>query len=160
MLQNFYREGREILKKYGVEAPFKIEFNGRLKRVLGRYYKEYSLIQISSPLVRAHGWDVARKTFLHELAHHIVCHKYGYFGHGATFLQVCLDIGGSCHKPSIPDKLKAQFEAIPSSSSIPYRYVYSCTCGVVYNRHRKLKAGLLCGRCRKPVSEMQLKRNM
>jgi predicted SprT family Zn-dependent metalloprotease len=158
MLDTFYREGREIAKSYGVNTPFTIKTNGRFVRLLGQYRTGSKTIEISSKLIRQEGWSEARRTFLHELAHHIAWCKYGYYRHGKVFLDICLAIGGSCGKHQMQVVDKSKYAEISSIPTLNRGYTWICDCGSRYS-HKTLKYNhgkYQCRNCKKLCKDMKV----
>lgn len=129
--------GNEILSKYECKTPFNLRWNDRLETTAGRWIN--GRIELSSRLYLKFGEERTKKTFLHELAHHLAYFRYGYTGgHGMLFKRICYAIGGSMSSRQAGIMFAdAATKEFCESRRVKHLHKYTCQCGWQYIARRK-----------------------
>lgn len=121
-----------------------IEWSSRLTASAGLCKPQQRIIRLSTHYHRKHPDEVGM-TLLHEMIHLLVP------GHGPAFRQWMEEIGRRGGRVARYATERATPRAI--------RWVYTCRCGQVYPRARRLPHGgrdHRCGRCRGRLAERRL----
>lgn len=150
-----------------VNLSFVVEISKRLKTTAGRcdwVGKDKKIFQIRLAYNNyvEFGAESMIKTLRHEMAHLIECYLYGKSGHGERFKRICVDLGGHMNSKIAGRKYSdsATFDYC-KGKRLPYKYEYTCECGIVFHRKRKISEirsrQLRCNTCRTRVADMTLK---
>lgn len=120
----------KLLTEHNLEG-WRVRFNPRLTRALGRCCYGTKTIEFQPRYMQQNDWEQVRGTILHEAAHAIAGH---YAGHGASWARVARELG--LENPS----------AINYTAKLTKRYTGTCPtegCDTRAQRDRRT-AGLIC----------------
>jgi predicted SprT family Zn-dependent metalloprotease len=147
------------LHKYEIE----IEISRRVKRAAGNitvFGKVVNKVKInlSYDYYEMFGIERSIKTLRHEFAHLISYIKTGKMDHGYNFKMICTKLGGSMNMVMAGNT----FSAFASEEYIrgnikSYKYVYTCLCGGVVERKKRMKESMrvsfrhVCAKCNTPL---------
>lgn len=95
-------ETKALLSKWGV-PPFKVEFNNRQTRALGKVNYRTRIISYSRPLWARATDEQKNEVVIHEVAHAVVEHREGRkpgTSHGYAWKAQMIDMGIPAHKVS------------------------------------------------------------
>lgn len=122
----------KLLTENGMTG-WRVRFNPRLTRALGRCNYRTKTIEYQPRYMEQNDWAQVQTTVLHEVAHAIV--GYGH-GHGATWAQAARRLG------------LADPSAINSTATLSKRFTGTCPnaeCGRTIERDRRNSQA--CGKC-------------
>ena len=141
----FEQQARHLLRTngaYRIAGEIRVEWNCRLKSCAGRAHYRSKLISLN-PLLRGHGEEEIRRTFLHELAHLLAQFRAGrkrILPHGEEWRRACHDLGigdeKRCHNLPFQVSRRAR------------RYLYRCpNCRREFPRVRRIRRSIACLAC-------------
>lgn len=120
-----------------------ISYNSRLRSTGGRYLLQSGNIEINPKVESKLGIDALIGVIKHELCHyHLHQQGLGYRHQDAAFKQLLKQVGGSRYVERMEEP----------------KYLYQCThCGMFVHRMRSLNLKKYrCGRCRGPLTQIQI----
>lgn len=116
---------------------WKIRYNSRLSRALGRCIPSQKTIEYQPRYMEQNDWEQVRGTILHEAAHAISIHRYGIYaggGHGGNWARVARELG--LDNPS----------AINRTATLTKKFTGTCPgCNRTVQKDRR--ASNACGKC-------------
>lgn len=127
-----------LLTSNGLQG-WKVRFNPRLTRALGRCIPSQKTIEYQPRYMQQNDWEQVLTTIQHEVAHAISCTRYGRLGggHGAAWARIARELG--LENPS----------AINRTANLTKKFVGTCDgCGETWQRDRTMR-GACCPSCRR-----------
>lgn len=126
----------KLLTENGLEG-WKVRFNPRLSRALGRCIPSQKTIEYQPRYMQQNGWEQVNSTIKHEVAHAISITRHGHYmggGHGAIWARVARELG--LDNPS----------AINHTATLTKKFTGTCpSCKRTTQRDRR--ASTSCGKC-------------
>lgn len=122
----------KLLTENGLQG-WKVRFNPRLTRALGRCIPSQKTIEYQPRYMQQNDWEQVRTTVLHEVAHAISCTKYGRFGggHGAQWARIARELG--LENPS----------AINTTAKLTKKFTGTCDgCKETWQRDRQMHGAM------------------
>lgn len=150
-LPRIYRECMQIMRGVGYDVKeVPITLNGRLTRVLGRYFRVENRIELSKNFFLYASEEAVKNTIIHEICHQVSPTR----GHGADWKQIAQRV--SSKTPYNITRLASndKVEGVPKIQK-ERKYLIKCShCGQEYRYVKKVKAytspqDYSCGKCKK-----------
>lgn len=126
----------DFLVNYDMELTIPIQFNTRLKKVLGRFISSRKAgpikIEMSVDFIQSHPKEHIIDVFKHELVHYALCHKGLPFDDGHPVFE--------------RELLKHSIKSTHSYEYLGEVHRYTCEqCNKTFDRKRKLVKTAFCG---------------
>lgn len=128
----------KLLTENGLEG-WKVRFNPKLSRALGRCIPSQKTIEYQPRYMQQNGWEQVNTTIKHEVAHAISTSRYGRLGggHGAAWARIARELG--LENPS----------AINTTAKLTKKFTGTCDgCNQTWERDRRVH-GAACPPCRR-----------
>lgn len=157
-IRKLREDAEQVMSEWRSELPPSwemplINWNFRLTTTAGRHRKrshiKRSEIDLNYNYYIQFGYDRAKATLMHELAHELDWVLYKKRGHSYSFKALCKKLNGTMNtaygKGEFADCATTDY--IPRNKMIK-RYLYGCPCGKQWKRARRMKPGYICASCK------------
>lgn len=129
----------KLLTQQGLEG-WKVRFNPRMTRALGRCIPSQKTIEYQPRYMQQNGYEQVLTTVIHEVAHAVSITRYGVWaggGHGANWARVARELGLENPK------------AINTTAKLTKKFTGTCPgCNQTWERDRRMM-GAICPPCRR-----------
>lgn len=136
--RDFYPIAREFLdKEFGLELDIPIFVSNKLKRTFGYFQYRKGVawkIEISQELIDTHPKEVVIDVLKHELVHYALFELGKPWRDKDRYFKETLDRLGVSRTRTYESKGKFHH--------------YTCQCGKLYKRKRRVNEGTYCGTCK------------